>query len=123
MKLPHNPEFTRPITIPQLARKKGVPRRTLFRQLLVWHAADRARGAEHALWLFRQTRGPWSVNLSRLYASHPEFFDAPTPEELQTHLAEVRAYSVQTRKETHGLAAAFREHGAAHRRVDPGWGR
>lgn len=122
MKLPHHPEFTRPVTIPYLAKRVGVPRRTLFRQLIVWHAADRRRGAEHTLWLFRHGEGPWSVNLSRLYAEHPEFFDAPTPEELQTQIAEVRAHSVQTRKEVHGLAAAFREHAALHRRVDPGWG-
>lgn len=114
MKLTRQPELTRPVTIPALARKNGVPRRTLFRRLLMMHLGDRARGPEHTLWLFRHGSGPWSVNLSRLYAEHPEMFDAPTPEELQAQVAEIREYSKYTRRQVNALYATFHDHRRAH---------
>ncbi len=108
MKIPPSLDLLRLVTIPELARRIGVPRSTLFRQLLVLHAGDRQRGQEHALWLFRPHAGPWSVNLPRLRLEHPERFGVPSAEELHTQLVEVREYGRFTRRQVNALIAAFR---------------
>lgn len=107
-----------PVSIPALARKAGVPRATMFRRLMRMHAADALLGADRAAWLFRRSdTGRWCVNLSRMYAEHPEEFDTPTPEDLQSQIVEVREYSRETRKQVNALHAGLREHREEHRKA------
>lgn len=69
-------------TIPQLAKKIGKPRRSLFRLLFVMHARDVAVGRRP--WLFRHgARGAWRVNLGALRRIHSELFGYASSEEDQ----------------------------------------
>jgi hypothetical protein len=110
-------DLVRPVTIPSLARQNGVPRRTLFRQLLAMHRTDAVERPEHALWLFRDAAGgPWRVNMARFRAAHPERFNVPPPEEMHAQLLEVDARGRALQKQVNALVAAFREHRRDHER-------
>lgn len=115
MKLPPSPELARPITIGALARERNIQRSTLFRRLMRWYAEDKKRGPEHTLWLYRPRRGcAWSINRSRLYAEHPEFWDAPTPEELESRIERVEEHVRELRRQQNALHASFRGHRKEH---------
>jgi hypothetical protein len=77
-------------TIPQLARKIGVPRRTMFRRLMAVHAKDRREKAERGEpfipWLYKYAEGPWRVNLPRLRREHPEMAGVASNAELEERL-------------------------------------
>ena len=63
------------VSIPELARRKGVPYSTLWRDLVTLHRADERQGLGG--WLFDRGRGRKKlVNLSRLRAAHPALFCA-----------------------------------------------
>jgi hypothetical protein len=125
---PSSPYFVRPVTIPELARRIGVPRRTMFRRVIKMHAADRALDAAEAdpakrtraLWLYRPPQGAWSVNEARMRASHPEAFGTSSNDELQEQHTELRdeflAHKKDSSRRLNALAAAFREHGQKHRK-------
>lgn len=67
------------LSIPRLASKLGLPRRTLSRQLLALHAS------KGGTWLVRDGR-TWRVNMSRLEAEHPNRFRPRTLDERLTAL-------------------------------------
>lgn len=78
-------------TIPAFARQHKTPRRTMFRRLMTMHGKDRdqaaAMGQPFVPWLFRYAHdGRWRINLTRLRASHPEIFSAPSPRELEDRI-------------------------------------
>jgi hypothetical protein len=127
------PPLVRTVTIPELARRMGRPRPTVFRIVRALHQrckartcsfweGDGPRDAEadrtHALWLVRPTNGPWRVNESRLAMAHPEMYGLPSPRELAEQIVEVRAYAREGLKSVNvrvgALAAAMREHGRRH---------
>jgi hypothetical protein len=60
------------VSIAQLAKMKGVSRRTLHRTLMALWAKDGADGRGD--WLYR-IGWKWWVNLSRLKAAHPALFE------------------------------------------------
>ena len=107
-----------PVTIPELARRVGCDRKTVWRDLMRLHGADKARGVDHGLWMYRDQLGPWRVNLERLRAEHPERFGVPTREELQTSVVGVWEYARATRREMtrrlNAQAAALRAHRQEH---------
>jgi len=110
------PELARTVTIAALARQLGMPRRKLWRRLTAMHRADVSAGVPSD-WLFRPRAAmgaAWAVNLSRLRAAHPELFEAPSPEEVQTQLVDLWDYVRHDRKRLDALLAAFREHRRSH---------
>jgi hypothetical protein len=109
------PSLVPHVTIPSLARKLGQDRKTMFRRLKMLHAGDRRRGESHTQWLYRHSAtGAWSVNLSRLYAEHPEMFEAPTPEELEARLAAVEEKIATAHRRLEALFGSLREHVRRH---------
>lgn len=110
--------LVRPVTIPALARLSGMPRRTLFRQLMAAHAADVAAGRD-TTWLYRNgAAAAWCVNVTRLRGAHPELFGVPTPAELQEQVREIGAYGRETRKLVNDVRAALRDHRTSHHELD-----
>lgn len=103
------------MTIPALARTRGIPRRTLFRRLLRLYRADKADPTRDHTWLHRYAEGAWRVNTSRLRLAHPELFDVPPPGEVYEQLLAVERYGRETRRRVDALGSAFREHGKQHR--------
>lgn len=104
-------------TIPGLARTIGVPRRTLYRKLIVLHGRDRAAAEPGWVeWLFRYHAGPWRVNVERLRLAHPELFGCPPPDEMWEQIKETTRATNENTRRLGALAAAFRE----HRRRDHG---
>lgn len=111
------------VTIRAFARQLAMPQRTCHRQTIDLHrqcqagtcGAERVGEPEHKMWLFRPSRGQWCVNLSRLRVEHPERYPGPNLAEVTYRLDAVEAELKSFRKRINALAAAFREHGQAHR--------
>lgn len=108
------PTLARRLTIPQLARELGQARNTMWRKLLVLHAADRAEYPCQPTWLHRQTRGAWAVNRSLLAARHPELFNAMNHADAEADRVSHWTYSRDTRRQVNALYAALREHRREH---------
>jgi hypothetical protein len=108
-------ELVEQLTIPALARKQKIPRRTLFTKLMRLYHQDLADPARDSRWLIRYAHSrPWLVNLPRLRLAHPELFGVPAPEEMYEHLLAVEAYARDTGQKLNALIAGFRKHKAEH---------
>jgi hypothetical protein len=99
------------VSIPQLARMKGVPRRTLHRTLMALWAPDVAEG--RGQWLYRVKR-KWWVNLSRLRVAHPAFFeqryvDRTDFDEMLARMAQFEAQCKFLNQRVNAVSANVRE--------------
>jgi hypothetical protein len=67
------------------------------RALLRWLSQDIADGRE--AWMYRTAGGArnlaWRINVSKLRALHPEFFEDPSPRELETRVETLEAQVVE----------------------------
>jgi hypothetical protein len=101
----------------------GANRATLFRKLRALRREDLARGAEHALWMVRTgARRNWEINEDLLRIAHAELFDAPDPRDVEERLhaveEEIRELRHMVTRRLNAMAAAFRDHRAAHDAAD-----
>jgi hypothetical protein len=69
----------------------------LRRQLLAWLSQDIAAGTEP--WMYRTSGGArnlaWRINLTKLRALHPSFFEDPSPRELEDRVETLEAQVVE----------------------------
>lgn len=119
------PQFEVLKTLAEIAAETKRPLRTIQRQLVAVHRADRERGKSG--WLFRISGKRWLVNSSMLRAVHPEFFSTryfsrDEADVLVEDVGALKAHSRDVTKALNATRARLREEIAAHevtkRRLD-----
>jgi hypothetical protein len=114
MKIAARHALVRPVTIPELARLMGKPRRTVFRWILRMHAGELTATGVRPAWIFRPRVGPWRVNCELLRQAHPEFFSAPDIEEIELRLEGCERKAGLALEKVNALGAAWRKHRQDH---------
>jgi hypothetical protein len=85
----------------RVARVTGQSESTVYkrvrRALLRWLSQDIADGRE--AWMYRTSGGArslaWRINVSKLRALHPEFFEDPSPKQLEDRVETLEAQVVE----------------------------